>query len=130
MKAYLHVACNDSNNGLFDGKVRGLSVSQAIDSGEIPILLECHWQEPRCSFTKTGKFRMLGKSEHASTVISGVGNWCWNAYEFHALDIVEWLRLAKRSGKFSLDTGNSELCDWWEGRTQPSGQTLAEWLFK
>ena len=124
---YLHVACNDPDNGLFQHRAASITI------GSIE-LEACSWTPPR--FIDLGdRIRLAGKYW---PIVGGkvwVGNWCWNAYtvsdgktqtERHWLtDFATWLRCRRL---YSITTGPTGFFDWWCFERDASPAEVHGWI--
>lgn len=99
-------ACNDPDNGLFDGQVSmfsvdaGQNISIDLDGGEARLTVGDDWLR----FMRQ-KVKILGGKDW-------VGNWCWNAYTLSLDDATRLLHAAVASGKYSTTGANGDsACD-------------------
>ena len=111
---YLHVACNDGDNGLFAGRADMLSIGDAefepASYGRPPTFVELD-----------GAIRLSGKVWSISESKYGVGNWCWNRYllakheitpRWYLVEFITWLRDRKL---FHCTTAETEFYNWFNG---------------
>lgn len=109
MNIAIDIACNDPDNGLFDGRIAGIELAHRCLSLQPRV-----WKrEPRMRVTDTHlvvsnkKFPIIDWQEW-------LGNWCWNRYWVTldtAADFFTWLH-AKNT--FSVDMGDTELFHLWK----------------
>lgn len=117
---WIHVACNNPNNGMFIGRAPELQVGEAW--------FECRRaRAPRFTELPDG-FRLAGKEWASDRSIDWFGNWCWNAYRLDtgtkdsasillALEFLNWLR---RRNLYTCTTGPAEFFDWFNGESNPA----------
>lgn len=101
----VHVCCNDGRNGLFEGRVTAIELSD--------MTLE-HCSEHGCKFTVLGDglFRLSRRVFKFNAWREWVGNWCWNAYQLDKDEARRLLQYLKKSGRWTCTDGPEELFEW------------------
>jgi hypothetical protein len=102
------IACNDPDNGLFEGRAWMIQVG-SLELGandfrgpkmrELPdsiVIAGKHWP-------------ITGSQEW-------VGNWCWNRYEMEIDTLVDFLIWAHRRDFWSIDQGEERIYNLWQRR--------------
>ena len=119
---YLEVACNDPDNGLFEGRA---SMMQIGDAEFMPSN-----RAGGCTFAELpGAIRIAGKTWRTAGSKEWFGNWCWNRYDlyhrqmttrWYFVEFVIWLRGRKL---FTCTGAPSEFFDWFnsEREVTPAG---------
>lgn len=103
----IDIACNDPDNGLFDG------VARAIHIGPVEFSSRAWDWAPKLT-EGDGWIRIGGKKLKCSGSTYGVGNWCWNAYFCERDDVEALLNWPKFRKWFSMDAGTVGLYNKWE----------------
>lgn len=128
----LHVACNDPDNGLFQGYADQLAIcgNPSVDYCEFEPIRS----SPRFAELEEG-IRLSGKVWPIQCAADWVGNWCWNSYQigdgartprWWMADFVVWLR-AKRN--FTMTMGHSDLFEWFNNPgTSAAMMDVYRWL--
>ena len=113
-RPFLHVCCNDPDNGLFTGRAVALSIGSAEFEAD-------DWEDGvRFVELPDGRIRLAGKVWTTHWSKDWVGNWCWNAYGLgygrrtprcRLVDFLKWLR---GRGLFRMTCGPERLSRWFE----------------
>lgn len=106
----LDFACNDPDNGLFDGQCAGI---------QLPDLdLELSSNNMRGSSFRVfvGSIKISRRVFPFERSKDWYGNWCWNAYWFELEVAVDLLTYVHSTGAFSADQGEERLFHIWNMR--------------
>ena len=103
-------ACNDPDNGLFDGRVS--SAMYGDIEFEAPLL-------DGFRFTNLGQaIRIHRRAFPVLGSIEWVGNWCWNRYKLERTD-AKRLLLTMREHGWQVTCGPVRFCNWWNAASHP-----------
>ena len=110
------VCVNYDRNGMFSGKVRGISVNGSVD---ILIDLYCMMMDGiKCEFTTIDgvKTFIIGKDIKVTyhSKQDWVGNWCWDMISVTEHDVAKLLNQLRESEKWDFEMGLTEFSDLWE----------------
>jgi len=103
----IEIACNNPDNGLFDG------VARAIHIGPVELSSNTWDWAPRLT-EGDGWIRIGGKKLRCSGSTYGVVNWCWKAYFWERDDVEALLNWPRFRKWFSVDTGTESLYGKWK----------------
>ena len=103
----IDIACNDPDNGLFDG------VARALHIGPVEFSSRAWDWAPRLT-EGDGWIRIGGKKLRCKGSTYGVGNWCWNAYFCERDDVEALLNWSKFRKWFDMEAGTVSLYAKWE----------------
>ena len=103
----IDIACNDPDNGLFDG------VARALHIGPVEFSSRAWAWAPRLT-EGDGWIRIGGKKLRCKGSTYGVGNWCWNAYFCERDDVEALLNWSKFRTWFDMEAGTVSLYAKWE----------------
>lgn len=106
-KIIIHIACNNPDNGLFDG------IATAINFRDI--ILEHKYMEG-CKFTEldNNRFRLSRRIFNYEACREWVGNWCWNAYVMEGHEALILLSYLRQSNNWQLTDSPVGFEKWWD----------------
>lgn len=117
--AWLDVACNNPDNGLFNYEAPMLSIGDAE--------FECKGAAPRFVELENRRFRIAGKVWMYYSSQGSVGNWCWDRYQLCAgpiptpsWSLVEFCKWLRRRDLYQLTTGPDDFFEWFNDMDSPA----------
>ncbi|WP_159648156.1 hypothetical protein [Sphingorhabdus sp. 109] len=120
MTIHIDIACNDPDNGLFAGRISGITI------GKSDIELEpVRFTGPAMRHTTAG-IVVSGKSFACTFTIEWIGNWCWNRYDFTESEAVRFLLWIRHRHSFNLQSAESRFYKLWK----TSGTISSDLLLK
>ena len=103
----IDVACNDSENGNFDGRAAALQVGDILELTSHDMKGPVFRVEADAIVLSGKRFPIIGSKDW-------FGNWVWNAYWLALPDAIALLTFVHRRGKFSVDMGVDPMFDLWK----------------
>jgi hypothetical protein len=113
--AWFDVACNDPDNGVFDGKTH--AITYRMWDGEYVELEADDWNG--YAFTEiAGGIRLHRRVFSIEGSKDWVGNWCWNGYKLSRTQAKRLIGTLRESGRWRCTHGPCAWYDWFnrEGR--------------
>lgn len=118
-KVMLHVACNDGDTGMFEGKAGAVEVQFGRDLYD-RLSFSPNFFEWSPAFTVDWEKRILclGGLQRISYTEHGphVGNWCWDCFKISREDAAALITHAKFRKWFSLDEAPTDLWEAYQPR--------------
>lgn len=106
MRIRVDFACNDPDNGLFDGRAEMVQIGDLIE-------LTARRAAPTFRVLDDGTISLAGKRWPISRSKDWVGNWCWNGYWLSAADAAAFLIWLHGRGLFHCDQAETRLFNAW-----------------
>lgn len=96
---WLHVACNDADNGNFAGRIEAFQIERKGDRIDLELT---GGRAPRLTALEPNRFRAFRHVFGHSGWNTWVGNWCWDRLRVSVPDAALFLYLGRRYG-FTVD---------------------------
>ncbi|WP_303763543.1 hypothetical protein [Sphingobium yanoikuyae] len=111
MRIGIDIACNDPDNGLFDGRARAIHVDMPGDT-----LMELAASDMVGPRMREVDFGIAISNKHWPVLGSayGVGNWCWNRYWMSVETAVDFLAWTHQRGRFDVEQAEERLFAAWK----------------
>lgn len=103
----LDFACNDPDNGLFDGRCAGIQLP------DLDLELSANDMRGPSFRVFDGSIKISRRIFAFERSKEWYGNWCWNAYWFGLEIAVNLLAYIHSTGAFSADQGEERLYHIW-----------------
>lgn len=119
---WLHVACNEGNNGTFEGKAMKVQLECKLDDGpDLTLDFDClFWGAYPAISYGNGWVRICGVKLAARQHAMHVGNWCWDAWQVEREAAAKLLIHARFKKWFRPDSGDCALWEAWESADRPN----------
>jgi len=109
--AWIDIACNDPDNGLFAGRANMIHYR----CGDEYIELEARCWEGFAFTEGETWFRIHRRKFNFVGVKGWVGNWCWNGYRLRRSEAKRFLGVLRSSGEWHCVQGPSRWFEWFNG---------------